>query len=291
MFDNFNEYLQYKIKNPFEKKLKDNLAYLLSKKSYSGIYDLEFNGNKFKYINIGNDDFGILKFFWGGEPEYISVNFWVEACKMDGLCLDIGAHTGRYTVLGSVCGKKNNIVSFEPYFLNYSRMLSNLRLNKILTNNCFFSAASSKNGYKSFEIKNKDKFFHSSSGKIVSDKESRFMVQTLRIDTLNFKSKVNAIKIDTEGHELEVLQGSTDILKREKPLLIIEKNEANLIPIINLLKDMNYNFYLVDDYNQKIQILNLNKKNYLDNNYKNVICIFKDSLNNYNYLLKKYIIK
>lgn len=291
MFDNFNEYLQYKIKNPFEKKLKDNLAYLLSKKSYSGIYDLEFNGNKFKYINIGNDDFGILKFFWGGEPEYISVNFWVEACKMDGLCLDIGAHTGRYTVLGSVCGKKNNIVSFEPYFLNYSRMLSNLRLNKILTNNCFFSAASSKNGYKSFEIKNKDKFFHSSSGKIVSDKEGTFKVPTLKIDSLNFKSKVNAIKIDTEGHELEVLLGAIDTLRKEKPLLIIEKNEENLIPILNLLKGLSYNFYLIDDNNQKIQILDLSKKNYLEQNYKNVICVFKDSLKDYNYLIEKFIIK
>ena len=54
---------------------------------------------------------------------------------------------------------------------------------------------------------------------------------------------------------------------------------------------MSYNFYLVDDYNQKIQILNLNKKNYLDNNYKNIICIFKENLNNYNYLVKKYIVK
>lgn len=170
-------------------------------------------------------------------------------------------------------------------------MLSNLRLNNILTNNCFFSAASSENGFKSFKIKNKDKFFHSSSGKLVSEKESRFMVPTLKIDTLNFKSKINAIKIDTEGHELEVLQGSIDILKKEKPLLIIEKNEENLISIINLLKDMSYNFYLIDDNNKKIQNLNLNKKNYLDDNYKNIICIFKESLNNYNYLVKKYIIK
>ena len=57
---------------------------------------------------------------------------------MDGLCIDIGAHTGRYSVIGSICSKKNNIVSLEPYFLNYSRLLSNLRLNNILTNNCFF---------------------------------------------------------------------------------------------------------------------------------------------------------
>ena len=55
-----------KIKNPIEKEFKDDLAYLLSLKSYSGIYHLDFNGNKFKYINIGNDDFGILKFFGEG---------------------------------------------------------------------------------------------------------------------------------------------------------------------------------------------------------------------------------
>ena len=289
MFDNFNEYLQYKIKNPIEKKFKDDLAYLLSQKSYSGIYDLEFNGNKFKYINIGNDDFGILKFFWRGEPEYISMNFWVEACKMDGLCIDVGAHTGRYSVIGSICSKKNNIVSFEPYFLNYSRMLSNLRLNNILTNNCFFSAASSSNGLKFFKIKNKDKFFHSSSGKLVSDKESSFKVPILKIDSLGFKSEIKAIKIDTEGHEYEVLLGAINILKKDKPLLIIEKNEENLIRIVNLLKDINYNFYLIDDNNQKIQNLNLSNENYLDQSYKNIVCIFKNNLKIYNYLVNKYI--
>tara|TARA_B100000886_G_scaffold333781_1_gene288376 strand:+ start:114 stop:986 length:873 start_codon:yes stop_codon:yes gene_type:complete len=289
MFDNFNEYLQYKIKNPIEKKFKDDLAYLLSQKSYSGIYDLEFNGNKFKYINIGNDDFGILKFFWRGEPEYISMNFWVEACKMDGLCIDVGAHTGRYSVIGSICSKKNNIVSFEPYFLNYSRMLSNLRLNNILTNNCFFSAASSVNGLKFFNIKNKDKFFHSSSGKLVSDKDSSLKVPTLKIDSLSFKSEIKAIKIDTEGHEYEVLLGAINILKKDKPLLIIEKNEENLIQIINLLKDIDYNCYLIDDNNQKIQNLNLSNENYLDQSYKNIVCIFKNNLKIYNYLVNKYI--
>ncbi len=289
-YNSFEELLNFK--KTSEKNYEGlHISDLLKLPTFSGVYNLSFKDIKFDYLNIGNDDFGILKFFWGGEPEYISVSFWVEACKMDGLCIDIGAHTGRYSVIGSICSKKNNIVSFEPYFLNYSRMLSNLRLNNILTNNCFFSAASSKNGFKSFKIKNKDKFFHSSSGKLVSEKESRFMVPTLKIDTLNFKSKVNAIKIDTEGHELEVLLGSIDILKKEKPLLIIEKNEENLTSIINLLKDMSYNFYLIDDINKKIQILNLNKKNYLDDNYKNIICIFKESLNNYNYLVKKYIIK
>ena len=289
-YNSFEELLSYKKKS--EKNYEGlHISELLKLPTFSGVYNLSFKDVKFDYLNIGNDDFGILKFFWGGEPEYISVSFWVEACKMDGLCIDIGAHTGRYSVIGSICSKKNNIVSFEPYFLNYSRMLSNLRLNNILTNNCFFSAASSENGFKSFKIKNKDKFFHSSSGKLVSDKESRFLVPTLKIDNLNFKSKVNAIKIDTEGHEFEVLKGSIDILKREKPLLIIEKNEENLISIINLLKNMSYDFYLIDDSSRKIQILNLNKKNYLESSYKNIICISKESLNYYNYLIKKYIIK
>ena len=51
--------------NPINKSLKQDVSYLLSLKNFSGIYELDFLGNKFKYLNIGNDDLGILKYFWG----------------------------------------------------------------------------------------------------------------------------------------------------------------------------------------------------------------------------------
>ena len=291
MFNNYNEFFNYKSKNPIKKYQKNELAYLLELKNFSGIYELNFDGKKFKYININNDDFGILKFFWGGEPEYISVKFWVDACIKDGICIDVGAHTGRYTVIGSVFSKKNNIVSFEPYYLNYSRMLSNLRLNNILTNNCFFSAASSKDGFSSFDINNNSKFFHTSAGKIIAEKQGAMRVPTIKLDSLTFKSIVNAIKIDTEGHEFEVLRGSAKLIDTQRPMLIIEKNRENFFSIINFLKEMDYSIYLIDDTNFKIQILNLNNKNYTDKNYKNILCLFNKNLKNYDSLLKKYMIE
>lgn len=288
MFNSYNEFLTYKFQNPININKKNNLAYLLELKKFSGIYELDFDGEKFKYLNINNDDYGALKFFWGGEPEYISVKFWIDECIKEGICIDVGAHTGRYTVIGSVYSKKNNIVSFEPYYLNYARMLSNLRLNNILTNNCFFSAASSKNGLSSFDINNNSKFFHTSAGKIIAEKQGAMRVPTLKLDSLNYESGVNAIKIDTEGHELEVLKGSANLINSQRPMLIIEKNKENFFSILNFLEDMDYSIYLIDDTNLKIQILNLKNKNYTDENYKNILCLFNKNLKNYKNLIKTY---
>ena len=290
MFNSFEEFFLYKKENPINKSLKQDVSYLLSLKNFSGIYELDFLGNKFKYLNIGNDDLGILKFFWGGEPEFVSVRFWIEACQMDGLSIDVGAHTGRYTVIGSIYSKKNNIVSFEPYYLNYARMLSNLRLNNILTNNCFFSAASSKNGSASFTLNTKHNYFHTSAGKINFKKEEKMKVPIVKIDSFNFKNKINAIKIDTEGHELEVVKGAIKIIENQKPLLIIEKNNENFISIINLLINFDYYIYIIDDSNFKIKILDLTKKNFLNQDFKNFICIPKNNFNKFEHIIQYYII-
>ena len=116
-------------------------------------------------------------------------------------------------------------------------------------------------------------------------------VPTIKLDSLTFKSIVNAIKIDTEGHEFEVLRGSAKLIDTQRPMLIIEKNRENFFSIINFLKEMDYSIYLIDDTNFKIQILNLNNKNYTDKNYKNILCLFNKNLKNYNSLINKYMFK
>ena len=45
---------------------------------------------------------------------------------------------------------------------------------------------------------------------------------TLAIDSLCLPSAVQLVKIDAEGHELNVLRGMTQLLSRDKPVLIIE---------------------------------------------------------------------
>ena len=69
-FNSFEELLHFK--KTSDKNYEGlQISDLLKLPTFSGVYNLSFKNIKFDYLNIGNDDFGILKFFWGGEPEYI----------------------------------------------------------------------------------------------------------------------------------------------------------------------------------------------------------------------------
>lgn len=83
-------------------------------------------------------------------------------------------------------------------------------------------------------------------------------IQDIEIDTLdnfvneNYLDRIDFIKIDVEGHELYVLQGGIDAIKKFHPKLMIEMSEKNFnaagyskIDIFKLLEDMGYSIFLI----------------------------------------------
>lgn len=66
-------------------------------------------------------------------------------------------------------------------------------------------------------------------------------VTTTRIDDLAL-SDVRLVKIDVEGHELEALQGATDLLTAQHPVLAIELEERHggIAPTVDLLAGLGY---------------------------------------------------
>ena len=61
-----------------------------------------------------------------------------------------------------------------------------------------------------------------------------------RIDKLNLK--ISLIKIDVNGHELSVVKGLKNIIKKDKPALIVE-TDKNINKIGDYLKKFNYKKY------------------------------------------------
>src|SRR5262249_30908475 len=67
------------------------------------------------------------------------------------------------------------------------------------------------------------------------------MVETIRLDDLDVDN-VGVIKIDVEGHELNVLRGAEDLVRRWLPILIVEIEEkrAPVAGTIGLLESWGY---------------------------------------------------
>lgn len=238
------------------KKLKSNKDYknaslneLLKLPMANGICELFFNNHPFYMLNISNDDAVVLKYLWRNYYENISLSLWYEITRKEGIFFDIGAHTGIYTIIGNLNNERNKIVSIEPYFLNYSRLLSNLKINKISTDNCFLTAASNEKGTTKFNVKSPNGY-HSSGGKI-SD-SGNFRVSKVKIDDFDLNATVEGIKIDTEGHEYEVIEGLKNTIIKNNPDIIFEINEQSFDKCVNFLKLYKYNFYFIDEINKKI---------------------------------------
>ena len=72
-----------------------------------------------------------------------------------------------------------------------------------------------------------------------------------KLDNFNFQSEIGFVKIDVEGHEQSVLEGSINTLKKYKPNLLIEIDRRYNVDVnktFKFLNDLGYNFYF---YNKK----------------------------------------
>ena len=242
----FKKINDLKINNNFDTYTLKELQTL---PTFNGLCELSFKNTSFYMMNISNDDAVPLKYFWRNKYEHLSLSLWYEMTRKNGYFFDVGAHTGIYSIIGNLNKKQNNIISIEAYFLNFSRLLSNLKINNIIPKNCLLAAASNTEGVGKFSIKT-GPHYHSTGGKI--SKNGNFNVSKIKIDNFKIDKKIDGIKIDTEGHELEVLEGAQNYINKDKPDIIFEINENCFDKCLELLKPNGYNFYFIDEIDEKI---------------------------------------
>ncbi len=62
-------------------------------------------------------------------------------------------------------------------------------------------------------------------------------------DILGTLNKIDYIKCDVEGHEMEIFSGLTQILKKHKPLIQVEISHQNKNNLLNFFKELGYEQY------------------------------------------------
>jgi FkbM family methyltransferase len=164
--------------------------------------------------------------FWArGERE---VRLLPELVEPGSVAVDVGAHIGDYTY--SICravGPHGRVIAVEP-LPDLARMLSRAVRRLALPVDVVHCALSSSDGGEA-ELTVPMEYGERMAGYATLERRAvknarTFRVRLRRLDDLcrDVTSRISFIKIDVEGHELQVLAGAGETLRRHRPNLLIE---------------------------------------------------------------------
>lgn len=228
-----------------------NFFYKLYAKVFSKSFLYSFN--KIIY-HLGLRGLGVLNYSSdkiSGEASFL-IKYISE--NQSGVVLDVGANIGKYSETIRRINSKIDIYSFEPHPVTYKKLIYNL---DGLNINCLNLGVGSVSGtLELHDYANQDGSPHASVYQDVikaihKEDTIKHRIDVINLDDFVIKYDINAIhllKIDTEGHELEVLRGFENFIKANKVSIIhFEFNEMNVISRV-FFKDFwdflpNYNFY------------------------------------------------
>jgi len=187
-------------------------------------------------------------------------NYEEETCKeiknslfSGDVFIDGGANIGFYSILSSkFVGSKGKVISFEPTSTCYNYLLKNIKINKKKNIFPVKKAISNKNSTVLFKVGENSE--ENSIVKNSNKKDNIIKIKAISIDSYckNKKiKKVNLIKLDIEGQELQALKGSRNTILKNKDIKIIfelniSKRKDGIIyskKIFNYLSKLNFKYF------------------------------------------------
>jgi len=157
------------------------------------------------------------------ETEMDLALFLQKYLKDDCLFFDIGANSGYFSLIASNIVTKGSIHAFEPMPPIYHNFRRAIRLNNIRNIILNEACVGDKNMYVPFYAAShadvsgiRATSYHKHSTKI------RRKMITIDSYCKDLKLNVDILKIDVEGAEKYVLLGAQGIVKRDKPIIILE---------------------------------------------------------------------
>ena len=182
----------------------------------------------------------------------------LESLVKDGAAvLDVGANIGAHTLhLSRLVGENGRVIAFEPTDFAVAKLRTNLRANPGLESRVDVRQV--------FLVGSED-------GAMASTLASSWPVDGTKPDDAQMSSRsmdlsgahattvdavvagasdpeIQLIKMDVDGHELEVLEGAQSLLRRRRPVIVMElapyvfKPPEKFDAMVNLLSRQGYSF-------------------------------------------------
>ncbi len=190
-----------------------------------------------KYIGEGLEKYG--------ESHFFEVNLLKQFVSKGDTVIDVGANIGVITIpLAQSVGKEGRVIAIEAQPFIFNILCGNLALNELECVQPLNRAAADASGTVAF-IPEIDYRSNNSFGSYFVSKQPdvnfRRGISTLALDDMDLNPRL--IKIDVEGLELPVLNGSIKTIKRCKPILFVEFL-GDYQEILEFMKSIDYDFRL-----------------------------------------------
>lgn len=170
--------------------------------------------------------------------------------KPDDIFVDVGAHIGYYTVVAAEILTRGEAIAYEPEVNNFELLEKNTEdYNNIKT---LPVAIGSESGVRKLYVSEKNTGDHRLYA-TPNDERYANGIQIISLDDslLPIINRINFLKIDTQGFEIEVLMGGKGIIKNSPNInILIEYSPALLRlaghspgELIGMLIDMGFHIY------------------------------------------------
>jgi|APSaa5957512535_1039671.scaffolds.fasta_scaffold15777_2 FkbM family methyltransferase len=231
-------------KNPIVKKILKNIEVNL-KTEFA-----ELQGSKM-FLDLGDS----LNLSINGVYGELDTKIIREEIHEGDIVVDVGANIGYYTLIfAQLVGKSGKVFAFEPEPKNFEILKKNIEINNYQNIIAEQKIVSDKSGMMKLFIAEQGIVGHRIQQK--TDSQKFIEIESIILDdylkNLNLSGKINFIKIDVEGAEVKVLEGSKIIIEKSDQLKIftefnredIKKYNYDPEYLLSFLIKNKFNFFL-----------------------------------------------
>jgi FkbM family methyltransferase len=221
-------------------------------------------------------------------------------CKEDANVIDVGANIGVMAVIAGLLAARGSVLALEPVGATFGYLATNVAEARLANVKCVNVAAASAEGHVQVVTRPGHSFASFVGYEEVLERYAGYdeeRVEAITLDRLVERegiARVDFIKIDVEGFELEVLRGSSRLLEISQPTVLLESNHYCLnifrrISMVDFTEEILSYFPTVYAVDASSEILDLTAKtnhpvffhdNVVRGRYQNLLCGFHPSIKN-----------
>lgn len=176
-----------------------------------------------------------------------------------GVVVDVGANIGAHTLpLARAVGPSGRVLAYEPTAFAYQKLLANMALNPDLASRITAVQAmligapdepATPAVYSSWPLRPAQDLHAEHLGRAMATEGARAVTLDDHLRELHV-DRIDLVKIDVDGFECSVLRGAKDVLRRSRPVVVMEwapyLHEAaghRLEECLAVVRDLGYSFH------------------------------------------------